>query len=307
MRRRFFLIVNPAAGIAGVPLVDDVVRELARHGASITRAEGADVPAARHAARQAADSGSYDAIIAAGGDGTIRHVAAALLGSPVDLGIIPVGTGNVLAHEIGLGRSARAVARMLCEGPTAKVACAQVNGEPFLLMVGVGFDARVVAGLDQRLKSRLGKAAYAGPVLGAIISPMDSLSVTVDGRRYNASWAVIANARHYGGPFVLAPRTGIQERGLEAILFRTPSRAALVGELMSLAAGRLAPHTGRGSDVEMLPCSRVTVTARRPVPVQVDGDVFGTTPVEIDAGTGEIRLIIPEPAGGGGGGGNSSR
>jgi diacylglycerol kinase family enzyme len=293
MRKRFFLIANPVAGIAGSPLVEDVVRELARRGASVTHFRGVDTAAARGAARKAAESGEYDAVVAAGGDGTIRHIAAAMLGTEADLGIIPVGTGNVLAHEIGLSPTPGAIARMLCEGPAVKVACALANGEPFLLMVGIGFDARVVAALDQRLKSRVGKAAYAGPLLGAIIRPIDTLAVTVDGHRHGATWAVIANARHYGGRFVLAPRTGIQERGLQAILFKTRSRAALLGQLMSLAAGRLEPRAARGNGVEMLPCARVTVVAHHPVPIQIDGDVFGTTPVEVDAGSSEVRLIVP--------------
>jgi diacylglycerol kinase (ATP) len=292
MRRRFFLVENPGAGVAGSPLVQDVVRLLAKTGASVTSSRNGDIPAARLAVRKAAGSDSYDAVVAAGGDGTIRQSAAALIGTDMPLGIIPVGTGNVLAHEIGLARTPEAIARMLLEGPVAKVACAQANGEPFLLMVGAGFDARVVGALDQRLKSRLGKAAYAGPLLGAIIRPVDTLIVTVDGRRHAASWAVIANARHYGGHFVLAPRTGILERGLEAILFKTRSRAVLLGQLMSLVAGRLEPHT-QGGDVEMLACARVTIASHRPVPVQIDGDTFGTTPIEVDAGTCEVSLIVP--------------
>ncbi len=299
MRQRFFVVENPGAGIAGSPLVEDVLRLLAKRGASVTRNRSPDIAAARLAVRQAAEGGDYDAIIAAGGDGTIRQAAAALIGSDMPLGIIPVGTGNVLSHEIALARTPQAIASMLLEGPVAKVACAQANGEPFLLMVGCGFDARVVAALDQRLKSRLGKAAYAGPLLGAIIRPIDTLAVTVDGRHHAATWAVIANARHYGGRFVLAPRTGILERGLQAILFKTRNRAVLFGQLMSLATGRLEPRAVHGGDVEMLACSRVTVASHHPVPIQVDGDTFGTTPVEVDAGTCEVRLIVPSPASGG--------
>lgn len=299
MRQRFFVVENPGAGIAGSPLVEDVLRLLADQGASVTRNQSPDPASARTAMRNAAEGGGYDAIIAAGGDGTIRQAAAELIGTDMPLGIIPVGTGNVLAHEIALARTPKAIARMLLEGPVAKVACAQANGEPFLLMVGCGFDARVVAALDQRLKSRLGKAAYAGPLLGAIIQPVDTLTVTVDGRPHTATWAVIANARHYGGRFVLAPRTGILERGLQAILFKTRSRAVLLGQLMSLATGHLEPRADPGSEVEMLACSRATVTAHRPVPIQVDGDTFGTTPVEVDAGTREVRLIVPGAAPGG--------
>jgi diacylglycerol kinase family enzyme len=293
MRRRFFLVENPGAGVAGSPLIEDVVRLLTNAGAMITRSQSSDFPTARTAARKAALSGNYDAVIAAGGDGTIRHVAASVMGCDHALGIIPVGTGNVLAHEIGLSRTPAVIAQTLLAGPVATVACAEANGEPFLLMVGAGFDARVVGALDQRLKSRLGKAAYAGPLLGAIIRPVDTLSVSVDGHRHLATWAVIANARHYGGRFVLAPRAGILERGLEAILFKTRNRAVLFAQLMSLAAGRLGPGTSHGSDITMLPCAHATIRARRPVPVQIDGDAFGMTPIEVHAGTRDIRLILP--------------
>lgn len=295
MRHRFFLIANPGAGVAGAPLVDDVVQLLGRRGATVTRTTAADVVAARRAARLAAEGGTYDAIVAAGGDGTIRQVAAALIGTDTPLGIIPVGTGNVLAHEIGLAATETVVSRVLLDGPVAKVACAQANGEPFLLMVGAGFDARVLAALDHRLKSRVGKMAYAGPLLGTLIRPADTLAVTVDGHRHTASWAVIANARHYGGRFVLAPRTGILQRGLEAILFKAKSRAVLAGQLMRLAAGQFELHTAQ-DDIETLLCSHVAITAHEPVPTQIDGDVFGTTPLEVDAGTAELRLIVPPAA-----------
>ena len=301
MRRRFLVIANPGAGIAGAPLVADVVGALERRGASVTRIVAADPAGARRAAREAADAGSHDAVVAAGGDGTIRQVAAALIGTSTPLGIVPMGTGNVLAHEIGLAPTTAAVTGMLLDGPVATVACAKANEEPFLLMVGAGFDARVLGALDQRLKSRVGKAAYAGPLLGALVRPVDALNVTVDGQRHTASWAVIANARHYGGRFVLAPRTGILERGLEAILFKARNRAVLVAQLMSLAAGRLEPRALQGGDVAMLRCSRVSITAHEPVPTQIDGDVLATTPLEVDAGTAEVHLIVPRRPGDSGG------
>lgn len=293
MRRRFFLLTNPGAGIAGSTLVGDAVRALQRGGAEITKLPLLELGAARSAAREAAASGQYDAVVACGGDGTIRHIASALIGSSTPLGIIPVGTGNVLAHEIGLAATPRAVASMLREGPIAKVVCARANGEPFLLWVGAGFDARVLGGLDQRLKSRIGKAAYAGPLIGALIRPMDTLTLMVDGRRHEASWVVIANARHYGGRFVLAPSARLQERGLQAILFKARTRPELVGQLMSLVLGRLDARAERSRDVEMLPCSHVTVTSHHPVPTQVDGDVLGATPLEVEAAADEVALIVP--------------
>jgi diacylglycerol kinase family enzyme len=292
-RRRFFLIANPGAGLTGSPLVDAVANALLRAGAELTLTQPGDIETARRQVREAATSARYDAILAAGGDGTIRQVSAALIGTGVALGIVPVGTGNVLAHEIGLVPEAHAIAGMLLRGPVIDAVCARANGEPFLLMAGAGFDGRVIAALDHRLKSHVGKAAYAGPMIGALAHPVDTLHVTVDGTSHEASWAVISNVRHYGGNFVLARRTGIRERGLQAILFKAKNRTVLLGQLMALATGTLDARSARHGDVEMLPCLRACVTAQNPVPTQIDGDAFGSTPLEIEAGAADLRLIVP--------------
>lgn len=295
MRRRFLLIVNPGAGLTGSSLVEDTVRALAAAGACVSRIEPAAAHAATQAAQAAARSGQYDAIVAAGGDGTIRHVVAGIIGTGMPLGIVPVGTANVLAHEIGLQPRAAPIARMLLHGQAITVAAGRANGAPFMLMVGAGFDARVVAALDHRFKSRVGKVAYAGPLLGALVRPIDTLAVNIDGRHQEASWAVVSNARHYGGRFVMAPRAGILERGLQAILFKARTRPVLIGQLMSLAMGTLDARASRRGDVEMLTCARVSITAHHAVPTQIDGDAFGSTPLEIEADAGDLALIVPQP------------
>jgi diacylglycerol kinase family enzyme len=292
-RRRFFLITNPGAGLTGSPLVDAVAHALLRAGAELTLTQPGDIDMARAQVREAARSARYDAILAAGGDGTIRQVAATLIGTDAPLGIVPVGTGNVLAHEIGLAPQANAIADMLLRGPVIHAVCARANDEPFLLMAGAGFDGRVIAALDHRLKSHVGKAAYAAPMSGALAHPVDTLTVTVDGTTHEASWAVISNVRHYGGNFVMARRTGIRERGLQAILFKAKNRAVLLGQLMALAMGMLDARSARHGDVEMLPCLRAKVTAQHPVPTQIDGDAFGSTPLDIEAGAADLRLIVP--------------
>jgi diacylglycerol kinase (ATP) len=296
MRRSFFVIANPGAGLSISPLVEKVTAALRNAGASFTTIQPSTVEGARQAAREATRCGRYDAIVAAGGDGTIRQVAAALLGLDMPLGIIPHGTGNVLAHEIGLQPEPSAIVRMLLEGPVATVRCAYANKEPFLLMAGAGFDGRVIAAVDHRFKSYVGKVAYAAPVLRALAHPIDSLSVTLDGINHEASWTVIANARHYGGRFVLAPRHGIHVRGLQAVLFTAKTRAERLGQLLSLVMGKLDERAAANGDVRMIPCARVTITARVPVPAQIDGDVFGTTPLEIESSSDELKLVLPASA-----------
>ena len=296
MRRRFFLVVNAGAGLSSPWLVNEVTQILAQRGASIARETVGDFATIRRLVETAARSQQYDAVVAAGGDGTIRAAAAGMTGIDLPLAIIPCGTANVLAQEIGLKATPELVCQLLCDGPDVPIACARANGEPFLLMAGAGFDARVVGGLNHTLKSRIGKVAYAGPVLEALRQPIDTLSVTIDNRCYDASWVVIANARHYAGRFELALRTGIQQRGLEAVLFKARSRTVLMGQLLSLLRGRLNARAGKYGDVATYTCSHVKVSAPGPVPVQVDGDPFGATPLEVEAGSDLIRLIVPARA-----------
>jgi diacylglycerol kinase family enzyme len=293
MRRRFFLVVNTGAGLSRPWLVDEVTAALERSGASVARETLGDFHEIRRLVGAAARSLRYDVVVAAGGDGTIRAAAAGISGTDVPLAIIPCGTANVLAQEIGLKATPKLVCHMLRNGPQLPVSYGRANGEPFLLMAGAGFDARVVGGLNHTLKGRIGKAAYTGPVLGALLQPLDTLSVTIDKRSYDASWVVIANARHYAGRLVLAPRTGIHQRGLEAVLFTARSRAVLLAQLLSLLRGRLHARAGSHGDVAMFQCSHVKISAPGPVPVQIDGDPFGVTPLEAQAGTDAIHLIVP--------------
>ncbi len=287
MRRRFFLIFNPHAGLSRRAAVEAVTQRLIAAGGDVMWSSAATAEAASAAAREAALSGAFDAVIAAGGDGTIRQAVIGLQGTEVPLGIIPLGTGNVLAHEIEVDRRPDALADMLRSGRVAAARTGRANGVPFLLMVGAGFDGRVIAGLNHGVKNRIAKLAYVPPTLAALGAPLDRIAVEIDGRRHEATWAVIANARCYGGAFVMAPKTGIDAPGLQAVLFKARSRAVLFAQLLALAAGRLE----RRADVEMIACEAARLTAGDAVPVQIDGDVAGALPVEVTADGGVVQLI----------------
>jgi diacylglycerol kinase family enzyme len=295
-RRRFFICFNAIAGRPQRNSLESVIDFLTSAGSIVTQARATTADAARAEATEAAQSGTYDAIVAAGGDGTIRQAAIAVAGTSVPLGIIPSGTGNVLAHEIALRRTPAAIAHTLLHGPTIEVELAVANGEPFLLMAGVGFDGRMVRGLNHRIKNWIGKAAYLPPGLSAFKAPLDRLEVVVDGRSHHATWAVIANARHFAGAFVLAPRTRIDEPGLQAVLFHARSRAQFLRQLIALSLGRLESRcSGPGSDVDMIPCSHVRVASSPATPVQIDGDDFGVTPLDIGRSGQRIAVIVPKP------------
>jgi diacylglycerol kinase (ATP) len=289
MRRRFYLIENAIAGRGEGRLTSQVCAALTEAGGEIVRGAGGDLDALSTAAYAAAHSGEFDAIIAAGGDGTIRFAAEAAAGSSTPVGVIPLGTGNVLAHEVGLPREARAIARLLIDGEVRPVRTARVNERLFLLMAGVGFDGAVIDALDHALKNRIGKFAYVRPALRALAAPPVIVNATIDGEMRQAHWVVVANASRYGGGFHLARQTHIERSGLVAVVVQAPRRADLIATLAAVAAGRIEARP----NVEIIPCSTAVIKSFGPVPVQIDGDREGSTPLIISADGPSVGFVLP--------------
>jgi diacylglycerol kinase (ATP) len=289
VRRRFLVIHNPTAGRRCRRRLQQVLDGLRAGGRTVIVHHTGSFSDNRALIEGAIRTGGFDAVVAAGGDGTIRGAASALLGTGMPLGIIPIGTGNVMAHEIGLPLCADAITECLLKGRVASVPAACANGQPFLLMAGVGFDCRVIGLLDSDLKRRIGKLAYVWPVIRALLAGPDAVRVSVDGAEHSASWVVAAAARHYAGAFVLAPAARLDEPSLQVVLFKARGRWSMVRQLTDAALGRIAHR----SDILHLPAISVEITSERPVPVQLDGEAFGATPVRILAGEATLQLIVP--------------
>lgn len=285
-RKRFLLVHNAIAGVKGRTLVEDVVAELERRDASVVRCAPGE-QAMRDAAGNA--SGGFEAIIAAGGDGTVRALAAALAGDAMPIALIPMGTGNVLASEVGLPRRAGPLADVIINGPVQPIFGAKANGQPFYLMAGAGFDGAAVGGLDTPLKRRIGKLAYTGPGLKALTSKPPLLDVVVDGQLHTANWVVFANGQRYGGPFTITRTADLRTPGLRAVLITAKTRLALMRILTRLGVMSL----DRAAGVKVIPCTRASVRSNQKIAVQVDGDAFGETPLDVEAGGSGFNLIVP--------------
>lgn len=288
-RRRFLIIHNVHAGTRRRALLLSVLGELLARGCAVTTQIAEDVETDRRLAAEAAAGGHFDAVVAAGGDSTIRGVAKGLYGSGVPLGVIPVGTGNVMAAEISLPRKPGKIAHTLMEGSARAVHAASANGEPFLLMAGAGFDGAVVAGLNFSLKRAIGRAAYGWPILANLARPLPRLRVDVDGTAHEASWAVVTNACHYAGSFSLAPEASIFDEGLTTVLFAPRSRVQFAVQLIRLATGGIANADG----VRFLPSTRTHIEADESIPAQIDGESFGVTPLTVTAGAGNLSVLVP--------------
>ena len=294
MRRRFFLIYNPSAGRDRRQYIEAVVAAMTACGAEVVHCQGASVEAARGEAAEAARSGTYDALVAAGGDGTVRQAAIAALGTSCPVGAVMMGTGNVLAHELGLPRAPEAVADMLQAGPAIDIDLAIANGEPFLLMASAGFDGRIVAGLNQTLKQRFARAAYGPTTLRALRAPLDRLRVMIDGTTHDCAWVIVTSASRYGGAFRLTRQTSIHTPGLVAMLFRPRTRVELIAQTIALARGDLDRRAALDPDwVTAIPCREAHITSEAPAPTQIDGDASGMTPLHVRAGAERVSLIVP--------------
>lgn len=287
-RRRFLIIRNRRAGTDNRRLVAAVVDALQARGATAAVIETERIEELDGAIR--ANDG-IDAVVAAGGDGTLRALARAAISARLDkpLGLLPVGTGNVMARELGLPRKPTALADALMHGEVVATSVASANGDPFLAMCGAGFDAMIVHRLSQRLKQRIGRAAYTLPTLGALRQPPRLFDVEVDGRAHRASWVVAANARHYGGAFVIAPGASLTSPQLHAVLLKATTLPQRIAELLAIASGRME----RCATIETLACRQLRISAPEGrLPIEIDGDDAGAVRhVEIRADVARLALI----------------
>lgn len=290
--RRWLLIENPVAG-SGRSRLPEALRLLQDNSIGVkivtTRARGD----ARRAAREA--PAGIDAIIVAGGDGTINEVVNGLLerpGGPLPLGILPFGTANVLAGELGIPERPVPAAHALLSARPCAIHLGELNGNAFLVMAGIGLDGRIVASLPGRLKKRLGRLAYFLELVRQVLFvPAPVLTVATGGERLTAATVVVANGYYYAGRFVLAREARVTEPGLHLCLFQRGGRWALTRVCLAAVFGRL--H--RLPDVRVMPIAEARIEGPAGEPIQADGDHVGSLPGVIRASERTIQVLVPGP------------
>jgi diacylglycerol kinase (ATP) len=284
--RRFVVVVNPDAGSTHKRLVVKVVERLRALGADVTL-KAASQPDAIFTIASASNA---DAILIAGGDGSINQAVRGLSSRAKPrpaLGIIPVGTVNVLSQDIGLSRSADALARSFVKGVTTPLHFGEANGRPFVLMASAGVDAEIVRSVDLNLKKKIGRVAYLYSALRTLWrSDFPTIEAVAEGAVVSAKCVVVANSKYYGGRFVVDRDAGALRPGLTLIAVRDLSLASLLALVIYLATGRV----DREGRLTKLPLERVTLRAKK-VATQIDGDFLGETPLEICAGADPVDLL----------------
>jgi diacylglycerol kinase (ATP) len=291
--RRVLVIYNPAAGKARVKRLAEIVARLRALGCVVTERRTTQQGDAERFARETSTD-DYDVIAAAGGDGTVNEVVNGLVevADPPRLAVIPLGTANVLALEIGLDpKDGERIAATIAFGPARTVHLGLANGRHFLLMAGAGLDAHVVEGINIALKRHTGKLAYVVESLRQAFGyDFPTLQIRANGETYDCRMAVACKGRFYGGPFIAAPEARLENPKLEVCILPMAGVSGAVRYGMALPMNRLSELP----EVRVISADSITILGPRGAPLQGDGDIVARLPAEISIARETVELVVPE-------------
>ncbi|MFC2072330.1 diacylglycerol/lipid kinase family protein [Chloroflexota bacterium] len=319
------LIYNPHGGQVAVRhQLEEAVAFLSRCGLSVTWRETSKPMEATELARNAVQRGAK-IVIAAGGDGTVNEVANGLLGSDTALGVLPAGTTNVWALQMGIPvlnpmlQSAKAAklvadleeriahplpanyyrkvlldaAKVLVEGRTVAVDVGEVSGRYFLLWTGIGLDAAVAESISPTDKKALGSWAYLLPLLGTAhrYSSTD-VCLNSDGKviKVSTPLIVVSNIQLYGGLLAIGAMARVNDGKLDVCVFKGDGFFTFVQHALKV----LSHQHLRDPKIEYYQCSEIVIDAARVLPVHVDGEPFTETPVTIRTVPSALKVIVPK-------------
>ncbi len=286
--RRILAVFNPAAGRGRRSRFDRVVAALRDLGCAVTVVETTAPGHAEAIARETSER-DFDVIAVAGGDGTINEAVNGLKKKNITLGIIPLGTANVVADEIGLRRSPAAIARTLAHGSVKPIYVGLANDRRFVMMAGAGFDANVVSKISLSLKKKVGPLAYVwGAMRQSFADAFTTRAVVIDGASYRTVSVVACNGRRYGGPFMAAPEASLADNTFEVVLMTGGGWFSVARYGLGLLLGRISMWP----DVHIIKGREVSVEGVGG-PVQADGDIITNLPVRISVDSEPVKLIYP--------------
>ncbi len=303
--RRVAIIYNPAAGPREVwREIEGVARKWEGSGWSVLLRATERPGMATDLAHEAALEG-FEWVVAAGGDGTVNEVANGLIGLPAALGVLPVGTGNVWARQLGLPvypivhpLRIQVAAQLLEAARVHVIDVGRANGRYFLLWAGIGLDAQVAQYMEPRTRNakRLGALAYlAAAVMIAKDFPAMRATVIVDGRRRvkgRTLMVLVANAPLYGGLVRITPQAVLDDGWLNICVFRGMGLPWAIRHFLNVFGGRHLQDPA----VKFFTGRRVVVETRPIVPVQVDGEPIGHTPMVFEVIPRALRILVPPTA-----------
>ncbi|HEY1987782.1 MAG TPA: diacylglycerol kinase family protein [Terracidiphilus sp.] len=313
--RRVALVDNPASGSIS-PRREEVVRtalaELTSAGIQVERLT-IDGPGSGAALAHEAMERGCDTVIVCGGDGTVHEVMQCLVGTPIALGVVPMGTANALAADLGLAKSPAKAVRLLLAAQAVQVPVGRIlyraddgteQSRYFTVAAGVGADALLMARLDPVLKRRFGYVLYlleAFRIWASHPFPLFQITFSSNGngrpRTAEASQLLAVRVRSFGGVLGnLAPGATLHSENLCLVAFKTRSRLRYLRFLLAVVGKRQT----FSSEVELIEADHVECLPRdgstASVYVEADGELLGQLPVRIEIASKMLTLLIPPGA-----------
>jgi len=244
-------------------------------------------------ARRAAEEG-FGKIVAAGGDGTVNEVVNGIVGSSAALGLLPIGTVNVFAMELGLPLRNLKLCWDIIQGDNVRfVDLPSANGRFFVQLAGVGLDAQVVKETSLAFKRSFGPLSYliSAAQIAARQPPklfIESESTSVD----EASFVLIGNGRLYGGPFPFFKHAVIDDGLFDVVLFKRLGYLEIIKYLQNVVFS----SDIRAPDIEYFQTEHLRVTSAQDVPLELDGELAGSCPIDFRIQKKGLRVLTPVSA-----------
>ncbi|MBM4455710.1 MAG: diacylglycerol kinase family lipid kinase [Verrucomicrobia bacterium] len=239
-------------------------------------------------AREAVAMG-FRTLVAAGGDGTVNEVLSGIDPSRCALGILPVGTMNVLALELGISPDLERAVAVIRKNHRRRVDLGYANKRRFLQLAGVGLDAEVVRKTHPEAKRAWGPWSYLLTVAQVTVAPAPRLRVKTEDGEFAGAMVLIGNGRHYGGPFRFFPKADMADGKLDVCIFPKSGPLDLLWYLQGVLMG--GPESL--PEVKYLQTPALTVEAEGRVALEVDGEYGGETPVTFRLEKKGVEVIVP--------------
>jgi YegS/Rv2252/BmrU family lipid kinase len=289
---RVALIFNPRSG-RGRPkgmLLDRVLSELSKAGMEVdvypTEAPGHATEIAARASRA-----GVERVVGWGGDGTLNELAQGLLGTGTPMGVLPGGTVNVFARELGIPRSIEGAVSILTRGEAAHLPVGIAGERPFLAMAGFGIDGEIAYRVKGRFKDALGATAFWLDGFRRLASyEMTPLRVRSGDRDLVGTGLIAGKLRRYGPRYFITPAARVEEPLLHVVLFQGTNRRDYLRYMVGVMAGI---HL-KFSDVKHWKANALTVESEGKVAYQLDGEPAGFVPVTLSVRENALSVVLPK-------------
>jgi diacylglycerol kinase (ATP) len=291
---RILVVVNPVAGRAKAgTIIDTLHRQLKSSQGQLEFYETKREEPVGDIVQQAIEDG-VERVYAVGGDGTVSEVVDGMALSGIPLGIIPAGTGNVVAQELGIPLNFDKACQMLASTSAVKeVDAIQVGKQFFILAVGTGIDAQVMESVSRERKRRYGPVAYAWSTMKVILGMQPRLfTIIADGKPFQMRAAVVllSNVATLTRPLRWGPNIKPDDGRIDINIIRGKHML----DYMLTAYDVLPGGPRRTAHIRRLHASEsVLVYADEPLRVQGDGDLIGQTPLEAKVVPGAVKVLVP--------------